>query len=423
MGELIGGIALIAWAVIGLFVATAVEGLARTAFAKPPWQAFGYTLLVFWGIVPLGLMVVAKVQEHRIEQQLEDLGKEYAALCADPNRVKIARTVQGVNEVAIWPSTGPRDGWGNDLFFPARTPAEKWVVAREGGRYGGFRRAVLLDPRAKHSDAPQYQVVFQEVKAGLRNEESFIAGALIRIVDRQTGDILAERSDYVRRGNFGLPHGCDAKESGPSSEWSEGNLAFIHNVLNPTPGVPIPREELAYLPSMRIEEALPLMVRAELIDERPGTSSSTPSPSIRLPRTIRYEAMQRTGMSRNGLMDYGLTFALPDRDVLMVQGIGERGNLIAFSEDEDGYVALFWIDDREHLLLRRFSRIGDLRAQARVLLPNSIRPVEYVDSPTRYIESDKGRYFVVVGINPGDGKFAKNALIAIPRMRKEPKKK
>jgi hypothetical protein len=400
-------VGVLAWGLIGLIVAGLVAVLGGR-------KGFAWTLFVMWVLIPLSPLGYRKYHEARTEDVVARLRDEYARLCAAPDRERIASTARDVAEVAVWPQHGPRDGWHNDLFFRARQPADEWIVGRDAGRYGGFRHAKLLSPDATADDEPRYHVIFQELTAGMVDGTPRIRGLNIRIVDRKTGDVMAERRDYVTQTNFGFARGCEAKyQRGPGDEWFRDNLAFIHKVLAPPPGVAIIEKTLS--PNASPPEKLV----ATLVRELPATETGYYAPRRPgLPPEIRFEPIYTATATDVRLTDRVLIIRFDDHDVRVRQGIRGHDDLIAMTRDGSDYIVLFRIDsDPGAIRLREFSRDGDLIAERRIELPESIRPVAFFNILDRKVVVEKAKYRVRVSLNPKDGKFEKDVELEFPRTR------
>lgn len=403
---------------IGLIVALFAAAIVSKKFT---WKTLGGTLLVFCVVIALAVPAIDKFSDPRNERLFADLRLEYLSLCAGINRSFILRQAHDVAEVAVWPAQGPRDGAGDDLFFRSKNTSQDWLRGREGGRYGGFRNVVLLSPsESKERSAPRYHVIIDDLGAEIRHGRDYITGVRTRIIDRNTNEVIADRRDYAGKAGFGFAGGCDAMQSGELGQWSLGNLEFIHKVLNPPAGVQIIKKYLPMLLDSRIKKLAPKSTLAKLVDE--GGSAQVEKPAWEnLPPEIRYRPEYRTTPSGAALHDYALGFLLKDRDIWISQGLGASGSLLALSKDAREYVALFWIDSQEHLLLRRFSFKGELLGQERVVFPKSIRPVAYANSPDKHLRIEPSRYRIALSINASNGNFEKNIELLIPRTKRAEK--
>jgi len=409
MSGYLSGLAILVWGSIGLVVAIVTGAIGGK-------KGFRGALVVMWGVIPLGLMAYGKFTELQAERLAAKLRKEYRALCEMPNREVVKRTVQNVEDVAVWPAKGPRDPWENDLFFPARTTADEWIKGRDGGRYGGYRRAKLVAPESKEGGTPKYQIVFHELHAGVVDGKPFIRGAHIKVFDKHSNELLGERRDYVGQPNFGFPHGCDSTQRGPSDKWFLDNLAFIHKVLNPPPGVHVIQKELPTIVGKPVAERIPKTVTATVVRE---TMASKVDMFVAieqtLPKNIRYQPMYRGFSTDMRMTDRTIVFMLDGRDVSVSQGLSPHCDLLAFASDDNQYVALFWIDNREYLLLRNFGADGALLDESKVELPRSLGEITFLNSPDKILAVEPSRYRIRVSLNPRNGQFERDVELAISR--------
>jgi hypothetical protein len=408
MNSYLSGLAILVWGFIGLFV-------ALIAFGVRGKKGFIWTLLIMWVVFPLGLKIYGGFNEFLNKRLMVKLQDEYKALCATPNREVVLKTVENVEDVAVWPAKGPRDGWENDLFFPARKTANEWIKGRDGGRYGGFRRALLESPDSKATNTPRYQVVFQELNAGIVDGKPFIRGAHIRVIDKHTGELLAERKDYVGQMNFGFPHGCDSTERGRTDKWFNDNLSFIHKVLNPPPGVKVTKREMSN------DLGKPKVIPATVIQEMAPSRTHVPL-NRGLPSNIRYQSNYRSTLLDVQMTGYSIVFMHEDRDVVVPQNLEVHSNLLALALDGRDYVAIFWIGEPEYLLLRRFSPEGELLAHQFVRFPRSMQPVKFLNSPDKILSIEPTRYRIRLSLNPSQGQFEKDIELAFPRTTRTSRK-
>ena len=383
MSGLFQDLILAAWGALSLLV-------ALVAFLAKGFKGVFYTVVAMWVIVPVGLFGLRTSFELYARWEMARIQKLYAALCAGSERETIRRTVSGVAEVSIWPSKGPKDGWGNDLFFRTRT-GDKWIEGRDGGRYGGFRETLLAPPGPWVAGTPRYQVVFKDL---VIKGEPMLRGMRIQVVDKLQNLLLAERVDYVAQWNFGSPRGCDGAKSRvrsfPSDDWFDGNLRFIHAVLNPPAGVVIEARPIPAQYDVTQSKATPeVSATLQEIQVWPGKFESLQKQA---PPEIRF-------MEGHQLPGLRIDFRLQDRDIQVAQNLPRGSEFIAIARLEGEYAALIWANETRAFVMRHFDLDGQFIGQEVARWPDGIVDVSTMLNPSKKITVEPAQFGFVVIVN------------------------
>ena len=283
---LVGGaiqfIAMLAWGAIGLLFA--VLGLALLG-----WRVFWGTLLVMWIGVPTVFVIYDHFSERAHQRQIAEVRLEYEQLCS--SELEFAgRNATDVTEVAIWPPHGPSDSLGNDYLYGLRGSGPiSWTVGRENGRYGGYRSAVVLTPDAPAEEGPRYRVRLKHLTAGVHADGPRIRGTQVEIFDSHTQELIARRTDFRFRGEscFKVP------ASKPHEERVDENLAFIHRVLVPKPGVEIIHKDLPTIHERSTvrPDAIQQVVAAKVVKTWADLRTHLQSIDRALPEGVAYGAV------------------------------------------------------------------------------------------------------------------------------------
>lgn len=423
VSEIILGI----WLIAGLIVSGLVGALTGR-------KAFLWTLGITCVLMPTVAALYISASNRKIETEnrkiLERLGTEYRQLCDAADRIVIRRTVRDVREIQVEPGVGPKDSWGNDLFYPYRsraaTPASvRWLLGAEGGRYGGYRRVVSSEEVSAATGMPRYRVVLKHLAAGDVEGRKTIHGVEIQIIDRESQAVIAERRDYAGtlNGDFAFPSGCAGRKHEDRRRWHRDMLSFIHEVLVPPPGVRIVEKNITEMPDRRPwghakPEDFPEEITAQVRREGPATTKFD-SIEKHMPPGTKYGYIRR-GEEQDWHFDRAITLLKSDMDIRMGQALnGYNTSLLAATFDGEGLVTVFAAgmqskSDRPFLIVRRFDLDGNLRAQARLTLLDLESKVAYVASPDHELRMSGQRYLMWISLRDGKG-GGRDIEISFPR--------